>query len=118
MGEWGRKYPNAYGYFHGGGGWYFWFDFDQRQVQFLYRVEKHLLKKRKRHLTLGRVGGSVICMLTDAYVVCGWVGLKNKNAYVCLRWIWVSGVGNIQMLTDTFTVVEDGIFGLSLTKDK
>ena len=26
-------------------------------------------------LTVGRVGGSVISMLTDAYVVCGWVGL-------------------------------------------
>ena len=70
-------------------------------------------------LTVG-VGGWVhnIKMLTDAYAVAGWVGLKNKNAYVCLRWIWVSGVGNIQMLTDTFTVVEDGVFGLTLTKDK
>ena len=59
-----------------------------------------------------------IKMLTDAYGVGGWVGLKNINAHVCLRWIRVSGVGNIQMLTDTFTVVEDGVFGLTLTKDK
>ena len=27
-------------------------------------------------------------------------------------------VGNIQLLTDAFTVVEDGVFGLTLTKDK
>ena len=53
-------------------------------------------------------------MLTDAYGVGGWVGLKNINAYGGYAW-WV---GNIQMLTDAFTTVEDGVFGLSLTKDK
>ena len=27
-------------------------------------------------------------------------------------------VGNIQMLTDTLTIAADGVFGLTLTKDK
>ena len=27
-------------------------------------------------------------------------------------------VGNIQMLTEAFTMVEDSVFGLTLTKDK
>ena len=30
-------------------------------------------------------------MLTDAYGVGGWVGLKYLNAYGCLRWVWVGG---------------------------
>ena len=42
----GRKYPHAYGCFYGGGGWCVWFDFDQRQVQFLYHIEKHTCIKK------------------------------------------------------------------------
>ena len=36
---------NAYGCFYGGGGWCVWFDFDQRQVQFQYHIEKHTCSK-------------------------------------------------------------------------
>ena len=60
------------------------------------------LRSTYRCNTLGRVGGSVISMLTDAYGVCawvvcnfqmltdayggyGWVGRKYLNAYGCLR---------------------------------
>ena len=35
-------------------------------------------------------------------------------AYGGYEW-WV---GNIQMLTDAFTMVEDAVFGLTLAKDK
>ena len=44
--------------------------------------------KNVRMLTLG-VGGCVsdIKMLTDAYGVGDWVGLKNVKAYGCIRWI-------------------------------
>ena len=41
-------------------------------------------------------------MLTDAYGVVGWVGLKYQNAYGCLRWVWVGGSKNIKMPTDAY----------------
>ena len=53
-------------------------------------------------------------MLTDAYGVGGWVGLKNINAYGCLRWIWVVD----RKYLYAFTMVENNVFGLTLTKDK
>ena len=56
-------------------------------------------------------------MLTDAYGVGGWVGLKNINAYGCLRWIWVVS-RKYPNAYGCFYDVEDGVFGLTLTKDK
>ena len=46
------------------------------------------------------------------------MGLKK---YKCLRLLTVDmgvWIVNIKMLTDAFTVIEDGMFGLTLTKDK
>ena len=42
----GWEYPNAYGCFNDGGGWCVWFNFDQKQVQFLYRIEKQTCIKK------------------------------------------------------------------------
>ena len=53
-------------------------------------------------------------MLTDSYGVGGLAGLKNINAYGCLRWIWVVG----RKYPYALTMVEYNVFGLTLTKDK
>ena len=55
-------------------------------------------------------------MLTDAYGVGGWVGLKNINAYG-LRWIWVVG----RKIPNAYGYFYDGgawCVDLTLTKDK
>ena len=48
-------------------------------------------------------------MLTNAYSVGGRVGLKLKNAYGCLRYVWVGGLENFGVewvgLTKTFAYV-------------
>ena len=57
-------------------------------------------------------------MLTDDYGVGGWLALRK---YKCLRLLTVNmggWFGNIKMLTDAFTVMEDCMFGLTLTKEK
>ena len=54
----------------------------------------------------------VLRTVTDAYGVGGLVCIKNINAYGCLRWIWVAD------WTEAFTMVEDGVFGLTWSKDK
>ena len=43
-------------------------------------------------LVVRRVGGSVISKLTEAYGVCGWVGLEYLQAYEYLRWEKVEGL--------------------------
>ena len=55
-------------------------------------------------------------MLTDAYGVGGWVGLKYQNAYGCLRCVWVGG-SKISKCLRMLTVVAGGGFGLTLTQN-
>ena len=55
-------------------------------------------------------------MLTDAYGVGGWVGLKYQNAYGCLRRVLVCGL-KISKCLRMLTVVAGGGFGLTLTQN-
>ena len=57
-------------------------------------------------------------MLTDAYGLGGWVGLKYQDAYGCIRCVWVGGsqISKCLRMVTVVNVVMGGGFGLALTQ--